>query len=204
MKRTNNSINLLIDSLAQEFLVHKTLQNNRMIYMEHTNVTGLIYLHGLLCQNMWEKERLFEDEVGHPVYAATMSPNRFTFLCRVLKFDDPTTRQARFHTDRFAAMRKFYECWNSMCSKAVNPSSYITINECLYGCRNQIGFKTYNPNKPAKYGINLNCLNEVRFPDTFHIEVFAGKPELHKNAEFYLPAPMGSPSGSWRRWASGI
>ena len=79
VKRTNTSIDLLIDSVSEEFLVQETLQNNRMLYMEHTNLTEfkalirLIYLRGLLCLNMWETDRLFEDEIGHPVFAATMS-----------------------------------------------------------------------------------------------------------------------------------
>ena len=64
VKRTNNSIDLLIDVASEEFLVQETLQNNRILYMEHTNLTefkafiGLIYLRGLLCLNMWEKDRL--------------------------------------------------------------------------------------------------------------------------------------------------
>ena len=50
---------------------------------------------------------------------------------------------------------------------------------------------TYNPNKPAKYGINIKCLNEVRFPFTYRIEVFAGKPEDVAGAEHYVPTTHG-------------
>ena len=66
-----------------------------------------------------------------------------------------------------------------------DPGDFVTIDKCLYGCRNQLGFKTYNPNKPAKYGINLKCLNEVAY--TYHSKVFAGRPELEAEAEFYIP-----------------
>ena len=79
-----------------------------------------------------------------------MSGNRFTFLYRVLKLDDLAKRPARFCSDRFAAMRKFFEVWNCMCSKTVKPGSYITIDKCLYGCRNILGIKTYKANKPPK------------------------------------------------------
>ena len=77
-----------------------------------------------------------------------------------------------------------------MC-KDDEPRDFVTIDKCLYGCRNQLGFITYNPNKPAKYRINLKCLNEVGFPYTYHSEVFAGRFELEVEAEYYIPTAQG-------------
>ena len=191
VRLTNRSIDLKFASLPE------SVQGSKLGYGGHTNLVemkafhGLNYLRGLLLQNMWHHERLFDPEIGHPVFTATMSRNRFKFLFRVLRFDNPETWPERFRKDKFAAMRSFFECWNSRCTKTVNPGDFVTIDECLYGCRNQLGFKTYNPNKASKYGINLKCLNKVAFPYTYHSEVFAGRPELEAEAEYYIPTTQG-------------
>ena len=39
--------------------------------------------------------------------------------------------------------------------------------------------------KPAKYGHNIRCLNEVRFPYLYRCEVYGGKPADLENSEFY-------------------
>ena len=149
---------------------------------------GLLYFRGLLQQNMWSVKRLFEDQIGHPIFSATMARDRFEFIRRVIKFDNPETRAERFRRDKFAAFRDFFEAWNLLCAHTVNPGDFVTIDECLYALRNKLSFKTYNPNKPSKYGINVKCLNEVVFPYTYRSEVFAGKPEVLEGAEFYIPS----------------
>lgn len=67
---------------------------------------GLWYARGLLKLHYWKYERLWENKVGHPIFAATMSLKRFRFLRAMLSFDDPTTRPQRFETDRFCAFRE--------------------------------------------------------------------------------------------------
>lgn len=185
-KLTNKAITLVSENMEEG-------KRDRLSYMQLTSPSeikafiGLMYLRGLLGQNHWNHKRLFQEQIGHPIFSATMSRDRFVFLCKMIKFDNPETRPARFRTDRFAAMRSFFECWNFRCSTVVNPEDWVTIDECLYACRNELAFKTYNPNKPAKYGINIKCLNAVIYPYTYHSEVFAGKPELFQEAEHYCP-----------------
>ena len=145
----------------------------------------------MLKLNMWSVHRLFEAKIGHPVFSATMARERFVFLRKVLRFDDPATRAVRYQTDRFAAFRNIFESWNSRCSQMLVPYDFLTIDECLYQCRNQLGFKTYNPNKPAKYGINIKCLNEVEFPYTHASEVYAGKPAEIEGAQHFIPTTQG-------------
>lgn len=55
-------------------------------------------------------------------------------------------------------------------------SEYFSNDETLYGMRHQIGFREYNPNKPAKYGLNYKSLNDVRFPFTYQVIRYCGKP----------------------------
>ena len=66
----------------------------------------------------------------------------------------------------------------------------MTIDECLYNCRNQWAGKVYKHNKPHPYGINFKCLNEVLFPYTYRSEVYAGKPDI-EDLEYYIPNTLG-------------
>ena len=62
---------------------------------------------------------------------------------------------------------------------------YGAIDECQYATRMQVSFKTYNPSKPAKYGILFKCINEVKMPFTHRSEPFEGKPSV-EGGEYYL------------------
>ena len=137
---------------------------------------GLCYLRGLFQQNNWDYKRIFANMIGHPVFSATMSANRFCFLNRHFSMDDAETREERWQTDRLAACRDIHEEWNDNCSAALQADDFMAIDECLYACRNQISIKQYNPNKPAKYGLLIKELNSVRVPYTHRSEVYAGKP----------------------------
>ena len=53
-----------------------------------------------------------------------MSKKRFVFLRKVIRFDEPETRNER-KKDRFAAFRDFFECWNGHCSHVVIPGDLI-------------------------------------------------------------------------------
>ena len=53
-------------------------------------------------------------------------------------------------------------------------------------CHQDAGvLKTYNPSKPAKYGILFKCINKVKMPFTHKSEPFAGKPSV-EGGEYYL------------------
>ena len=60
--------------------------------------------------------------------------------------------------DKFACMRSFFESFNKNISKFHYPSSYLAVNKTLYPYRGRIGFKQYNPSKPAKYGLLYRSL----------------------------------------------
>ena len=46
----------------------------------------------------------------------------------------------------------------------MSPDDYIAIDETLYATRGGISFKTYNKDKPAKYGLNFRSLGSSRRP----------------------------------------
>ena len=128
---------------------------------------------------------LFQDAIGHPIFSATKLSNRFWFLNSNIQFDDYNTRQERFKQDRFAAFREIYEMFNDRCSSVIQPDEYLSLDETLYGCKNQISFKQYNSSKPQKYGILFKSINAVKYPFTFRTCVYSGKP-FGEQGPFYI------------------
>jgi len=58
----------------------------------------------------------------------------------------------------------------------LEPDDFLTVDETLYGCSTQIGFRQYNKSKPVRYGLLYKSVNSVRFPFTFRTAVYSGKP----------------------------
>ena len=106
-----------------------------------------------------------------------MGINRFKFLVRCIQFDDFTTRPQRWKSDRFAAFREFFRCFNENCAQLRTPSEYLVIDETLYPYQGKIVIRQYNPNKPAKYGILYRSISDSRDPYIYYTLPYAGKPE---------------------------
>ena len=163
--KTNMKLELIIERFSE-----KIACNSRYGFVRKTDTTeiyaliGIIYFRGLLGLNNHSHEILFSEKAGHPVFAATMSRNRFKLLIQSIMFDDHQERAVNWPHDRFAAIRNFFELFNKNSLKHVIPSEYFAINETLYAMRNQISIKQYNPNKPAKYGLLFKSLNDACFP----------------------------------------
>ena len=124
-KCTNIHIASFLDELP--LAKRRKMKENRKDYLhvketdeiEMAAFIGMFYIRGLLQQNYWERDRLFSDLTGHPVFTATMSRNRFSFLNRHFCMDDPGTREFRWRTDRFAACREIFEEWNDNCAASL-------------------------------------------------------------------------------------
>ena len=58
----------------------------------------------------------------------------------------------------------------------MSPDDYIAIEETLYWTRGGISFKTYNKDKPAKYGLNFRSLGSSRHPYIYYTVPYTGKP----------------------------
>ena len=159
------------------------LNNSKNSYLKTTDVMelrayyGVTYARGLLHDNMTDQRKLWgESSYGHPIYSGCIPVNRYAFLKHNITFDDIDSREERWQSDRFTAMREFFEAANDNFSKMLQPDAYLTIDETLYGTRNQISFKQYNPNKPARYGVLFKSVNASLIPYTFVAAVYAGKP----------------------------
>ena len=150
---------------------------------------GLLYARGMLNLSKQNCKNLYEDEIGHPIFGATMSYHRFVFLSSNIRFDNINTRQERFIHDRFAAFREIFEDFNNRCSSVLQPDEYLSIDETLYGCKNQISFKQYNSSKPQKYGLLFKSVNAVKYPFTFRTSVYSGKP-IGEPGPYYISGIM--------------
>ena len=110
-----------------------------------------------------DMRRLWDTSRSHPAFIATMAETRFKEILRFLAFDDKETRPERYRHDRFAAIREIFELWNDNCSSSLNASEFVAEDECLYPLRNKWLGKSYNPGKPAKYGINFKERHQNQF-----------------------------------------
>ena len=147
---------------------------------------GLMYFRAVLKLNLFTRQTILYHESSHELFAATMSQKQFTFLCRMISFDDSTTRTNWWNHDKYAAFWKFFKAVNQNNGKMRNPSYYLAIDETLYPFRGRIGLKQYNPSKPAKYGLLYRSLCDVVVPYTYITLSYAEKPDdINNEAKKY-------------------
>ena len=117
-----------------------------------------------------------------------MPHSRFKFISRFIILDDKASRAERWKTDKFACMRELFELMNVGNTKCRYPSAMLSVDEILYPNRGAIGFKQYNPNKPAKYGLLFRSLCDTTTTYKFYTLPYAGKPEVAKGdaAKYYV------------------
>uniref|UniRef100_UPI00358EC232 uncharacterized protein n=1 Tax=Myxine glutinosa TaxID=7769 RepID=UPI00358EC232 len=104
LTNTNKKINKYLSNLTPE--VRNSDKNSYLREASATEIRallGMLYYRGMLGQNLLDVKWLFGDRVGHLVFGATMSKNRFKFLLTKLSFDDKDTRPERWRNDRFAS-----------------------------------------------------------------------------------------------------
>ena len=71
-------------------------------------------------------------------------------------------------------------------------SALLTIDETLHPYCGYTGFKQYNPNKLAKYGLFYRSLCDATILDTYFSLPYAGKPEIFESdtAKYYITELM--------------
>ena len=188
VKHTNSRIQHVQDNLPEYYArTNKNTYIRPLTHREFYAFIGLLYARGLLGQSMHASKILFSETAGHAIFSGTMSKHRFSFLLSVLSFDDSEERRELWKSDRFAAARELTNLFNDRMKNVLVPSEYLSIDETLYAMRHQIGFRQYNPNKPAKYGLLYKSLNDARFPFTYQIIPYSGKP-VDGDGPYYLKA----------------
>ena len=109
-------------------------------------------------------------------YVNFSTKNKELIIIIIISFDDANTRQEQWRTDRFPRFREIFEEFNKCCTKNMSPYDYIGINKTLYPMRGGISFKTYNKDKPAKYGLTFSSLGNSRRLYIHYTVQYTGKP----------------------------
>ena len=138
---------------------------------------GILHLRAAFRLNILDREVIWNQESAHHIIAATMLLHRFKFICHLITFDDKETRNNRWKTDQFACMREPFEDINEKNTRMRHSSPLLEVDETLYSYRGHIGFRQYNPNKSAKYGLLYQSLCYSSIPYTYYSLPYAGKPE---------------------------
>lgn len=182
---TNVRINKLIESLSDELK-----ESGKYPFLKPLDIEefiaflGLCYYRDLWQQNKMKVSLLYR-ESGPPIFSATMSRDRFTFIMKNRTFDNQDTWEGRWKEDRDAAFRESFECLNNQCMRMVVPSDYLSLDETLNPMRTQVAFRQFNPSKPAKYGMLFKSTNDATYPYTFVASPYCVKPE-DEDGPYYI------------------
>jgi len=137
---------------------------------------GLLLLMGVLrsrkesVHDMWSAQKGF----CRPVFAATMSRDRFISIKRYLRFDDLATRFQRRQGDKLAPIREIVDLFVRNCKESMNPNAELTIDEHFIAFRGNCPFRVYMPTKPGKYGIKVWCLADNSNSYAVNLQVYTG------------------------------
>ena len=108
-----NNITDLTNAKIKLFTEQKPTWNDSDKYLyvkattseEMTALLGLMFIRGVMKQNLQNIHKAYFHKPSNPIYKATMGINRFKFLVRCIQFDNFTTRPQRWKSDCFAAFR---------------------------------------------------------------------------------------------------
>ena len=112
--------------------------------------------------NVLDLKRNFIEYIRHPIFCSVFNYKHYVLIKAMIIFDDCTTRDQKWKTDRFAEFRNIFEAFNKQCAKNIPSDNYVAPDETLYPPRGVVGFKTYNKDKPAKYGFNFRSFGILR------------------------------------------
>lgn len=165
---TDEMVQLIVDYTNEEMDRKKLLRSRDYVYQNHTDLTemksliGLLYFLGVLKQSGLTLNDCFHSVYGPSLFRCVMSKNRLVFLLSVLRFDSKTSRAERIKNDKFAAFRQMWTMFEENCRKYYTPSEYVTIDETLLSFRGRCPFRMYLRNKPDKYGMKIISLCDAR------------------------------------------
>lgn len=166
---------------------NKKLQNIRLKYPNDVSFREctIIELKGLLALLIYSAAfksnhesilAIFAtDGSGREIFRASMNIRRFCSLLIALRFDDFEDREARKEIDPGCAVTEILELFNKNSQKSYTIGANATVDEMLIAFRGRCKFKMYMPNKPAKYGLKVQCLADARTTYVYNTYLYTGK-----------------------------
>lgn len=163
-----------------ETIVHwtnKKIMEVRPNYKEtsHTSYLGVVELKGntftgsliystlFKCGNESVLHMFATDGTGREIFRFVMSQKRFLFLLQVLRFNNPDDRQERKKDNPAAAIEENFCTFVENCQLYYTPGTFLCVDGMLVPFRGRYAFRKFMPKKPAKYGLNVQCLTD-KFP----------------------------------------
>lgn len=112
---------------------------------------------------------------GRDVFRCTMPKRRSEFLLICLRFDSAETINERKVSDPSVAISAVFQKLIDNFQRYYSPGVNVTVDEMIIPFRGKCKFRIYLPNKPAKYGIKVQCLTDTRNNYVYNAYIYTGK-----------------------------
>ena len=111
-----------------------------------------------------------------PMFSKLMTRTRFETILEFIHYNDRTTLKAQGHNEhnRLGKVRPVYDLITSAFTSVYTPGKHISIDEAMIRWFGRVIFKTYNPRKPAKYGMKAYKLCDDS-AYTWKFELYTGQ-----------------------------
>lgn len=174
---TDSMLHLITNSTNREG--HRVLGENFLEtnIIEIRTLIGLIYLRAIYQGTKEPLQNLWSPVHGRYIFRAAMGIHRFKQLLRFLRFDDRSTRNARYRNDKFAPIRELFTEFQRAILQLYWPNQDITVDEQLFPTKNRCAFLQYMPQKPSKFGIKFWLAADSTSHYVLTIQPYLGKEE---------------------------
>ena len=138
---------------------------------------GLIVGMGLIIiENMAEYWSL-HDLYKLPFFASVMVKDRFFLILSFFHVADNRSQLPRDHPqfDPLHKIRTWVDALNNNFMKTFAPGRNIAIDEAMVAWRGPLSFRTYNPDKPDKYGMKVFELCDSNTAYCCKLQFYTGK-----------------------------
>lgn len=135
---------------------------------------GILFLGGSSKSSKEHFLQLFDSKKGigmEAIYLA-MSSQRYRFLMKNLRFNDPVTDQIT--EDKMAPIRVLFQILVNNFQTHFKPSHELAFGELLTVYKGRCGFRQHTPKKNVKYGIKMFALVDCQYPYTYNLELYLG------------------------------
>lgn len=195
-------LDILIEETNRRAISVKGAEWKKVHLVEMKAFIGLLILAGSLkaCQEpileLWSTKNL---ALQRSIFCATMSRTRMKDLLRFIRFDNLETREERRKRSKLAAIEDIFNMFILNCKKAYNPDAEVCIDEQLVKFRGKCPFRVYMKSKPARYGMKIWTLCDVKTSYCWNMQVYTGKmnnvPEKEQGKRVVLEMVDGLSSG---------
>lgn len=168
--------NVKIEQVRSNYKKKNLSYVHKLDLIELKGLIGLLVYSAVFKSGNESVHSLFAtDGTGREIFRCTMTKQRFLFLMEVLRFDNASDRQERKKEDKAAAISKIFYKFITNCQSCYTPGVYLCVDEMLVSFRGRSSFRMYMPQKPAKYGLKIQCLTDAKSHYLLNAYLYTGK-----------------------------